>query len=370
MNFIPVAEPLLSGNEKKYLLECIETGWVSSEGPFVFRFEEQFAASINREHGILVTNGSDALELAVKALGIGPGDEVIMPAFTIISCAAAIVRAGATPVLVDCEPETWNIDVPAIEARITANTKAIMAVHIYGLPVDMDPVLDLARTHDLRIIEDAAEAIGLFYRGRPCGGFGDISTFSFYANKHVTTGEGGMVATSDPELAKRCRWYRDLCFGDDRFVHEDLGWNMRVSNFQAAVGVAQLENLEATIQRKQKMGRRYSKLLEGLQGVQLPPDTANESRNVYWVYGLVLNDEAPFDAKEAMRCLFEMKIGTRPFFWPMHEQPWLRERGLFEEDSHPVSERIARRGFYIPSGVALTDLQMDQVVEALFKLMA
>jgi perosamine synthetase len=202
---IPVNEPLLDGNEKKYLNQCIETGWISSEGPFVRQFEEQFAARVGRKHGIAVCNGSMALDAAVAALDIGPGDEVILPTFTIVSCAAAIVRAGAVPVVVDCDPHTWNMDVDLIEARITPQTKAIMVVHIYGLPVDMDPVLALAEKYGLRIIEDAAEMHGQTYKGRPCGSFGDISTFSFYPNKHVTTGEGGMIVTDDDDLAERCR---------------------------------------------------------------------------------------------------------------------------------------------------------------------
>jgi len=367
--FIPVAEPLLGGNEKKYLDECIETGWISSEGPFVRRFEDAFSRAVARDHGILVSNGSDALELAVKALGIGPGDEVIMPTFTIISCAQAVVRAGARPVLVDCEPTTWNMDVAAVAARITPRTKAIMAVHIYGLAVDMDPVMAIARKHGLKVIEDAAEAIGLAYKGRPCGGFGDVATFSFYANKHVTTGEGGMVVTGDAELAERSRWYRDLCFGAERFIHDELGWNMRVTNLQAAVGLAQLENLDATTKRKRRMGRRYNDLLRGVKGIQLPPVATAAAENVFWVYGLVLDDAVPFDAREAMRRLADRKIGTRPFFWPMHEQPVFREMGLFAGDSHPVAERIARRGFYIPSGVALTDGQMDRAAAALAQIL-
>jgi perosamine synthetase len=234
---IPVNEPLLDGNEERYLGECIRTGWISSEGPFVQRLEKGFAARVGRRHGIAVCNGSVALDVAIAALGLGPGDEVILPTFTIISCAAAIVRAGATPVLVDCEPDTWNTTVERIADRVTRRTKAIMIVHIYGLPVDMDPVIALARQRGLKIIEDAAEMHGQTYRGRPCGSLGDISTFSFYPNKLVTTGEGGMVLSDDAVLAAHCRGLRNLCFQPGkRFVHEELGWNFRLSNLQAAVG--------------------------------------------------------------------------------------------------------------------------------------
>ena len=267
---IPVNQPLLDGNEKKYLLECIETGWISSEGPFIKQFEEKFAARVDRKHGIAVCNGTAALDAAVEALGIGPGDEVILPAFTIISCIGQIVRAGAKPVLVDSDPATWNMDVSQIEGQITPRTKAIMVVHIYGLPVDMDPVLDIARRHGLKVIEDAAEMHGQNYKGRPCGSFGDISTFSFYPNKHITTGEGGMIVTNDDRLAEECRSLRNLCFQPQkRFVHERLGWNLRMTNMQAALGLAQLERLDDFVARKRRMGQRYTELLSGIPGIEL-----------------------------------------------------------------------------------------------------
>jgi perosamine synthetase len=365
---IPVNEPLLDGNEKKYLAECIDTGWISSDGPFIRKLEEGFARVSGRQHGIAVCNGSVALDVAVTALGIGAGDEVILPAFTIISCAAAIVRAGAKPVVVDSDPATWNMDVNLVEARITPRTKAIMVVHIYGLPVDMDPILALARKHSLKVIEDNAEMIGQTYKGRPCGSFGDISTVSFYPNKHVTTGEGGMVMTDDETLAAKCRSLRNLCFQKKRFVHEELGWNFRMSNLQAAIGVAQLERLEQSVQKKREMGRHYTQLLGGARQVQLPLAATSYAENIYWVYGLVLNDEVPFDAEGAAARLAAEGIGTRPFFWPIHEQPVFRKMGWFKDESCPVAERIARRGFYLPSGLALTPAQRETVAEIFQKV--
>lgn len=368
--FIPVNEPLLNGNEEKYLVECIRTGWISSEGPFIRKFEEQFAARMGRKYGVAVSNGSVALDAAVVALGIGAGDEVIMPTFTIISCAAAVVRAGAVPVVVDCDAATWNMDVAQIEARITYRTKAIMAVHIFGLPVDMKPLLALAQKHGLKVIEDAAEMHGQTYRGKPCGSFGDISTFSFYPNKHITTGEGGMIMTDDPALAERCRSLRNLCFKpEQRFVHDELGWNFRMTNLQAALGVAQLERLDEFVGIKRRMGARYTELLAGTPGIQLPLTHTGYADNIYWVYGMVLNDSVPFDAKEAMTRLNKLGIGTRPFFWPMHEQPALKKMGLFAGESHPVAERIARRGFYIPSGMALTSEQMERSAAAVKEIL-
>lgn len=369
MRGIPVNEPLLDGNEKKYLAECIDSGWISSEGPFVRAFENGFSKRVGRRHGIAVCNGTAALDAAFETIGLGPGDEVIMPAFTIISCIAHVVRCGATPILVDSQASTWNMDVAAIEQLVNARTKAILVVHTYGLPVDMDPVLDIAHRHGLHIIEDAAEMHGQTYRGRPCGSFGDLSTFSFYPNKHLTTGEGGMVVTDDDAFAEDCRSLRNLCFQPERrFVHERLGWNLRMTNLQAALGVAQLERLDEFVERKRVMGARYQELLCTLPGVQLPLARTDYADNIYWVFGLVLEDTIKLDAAAAMQRLGALGIGTRPFFCPMHEQPVLRRRGLFLNDSHPVSEQLYRRGFYIPSGMTLTESQATRVAEALHEV--
>lgn len=362
---IPVNEPLLNGNEKKYLTECIDTGWISSEGPFIKLFEEKMAERVGRKYGIAVSNGSVALDAAVLALGLAKGDEVIMPTFTIISCATAIVRAGATPVLVDSNPDDWNMNVEQIEAKITARTKAIMVVHIYGLPVDMRSVMALATKYRLKVIEDAAEQHGQYYDGKPIGSFGDISTFSFYPNKHITTGEGGMIVTDDEELAEKCRSLRNLCFvPQKRFLHYEMGFNFRMTNLQAALGVAQLERLDDFISIKKNMGRRYTESLKDVKGIQLPLERDAMAENIYWVYAVVLDDSISFDAEAAMKKLAEKKIGTRPFFWPMHEQPVFNEMRLFINEKHPVAERIARRGFYLPSGLGLKPTDIDVVCSA------
>lgn len=361
---IPVNTPDLSGNEKRYLMECIETGWISSEGPYVERFERQFAAVVDRRHGIACCNGSAALDIAVAAVGLRQGDEVIMPTFTIISPAASVVRAGAVPVLVDSDPSTWNMDVGQIEPKITSRTKAILVVHIYGLPVDMDPVIDIAERHGLAIIEDAAEMHGQLYRGRPCGSFGSISTFSFYPNKHVTCGEGGMLVTDSDDVAEACRSFRNLCFQKQRrFVHAELGWNSRMTNLQAAVGVAQLERLPAHVRRKREIGSLYASLLNGLPGVQLPLCRTDYAESIYWVYGLVLQ-RADLDVDGVVRQLGERGIGTRPFFWPMHEQPVFAERFAGQRFEH--AEQLARRGFYLPSGLGITDEEIRTVARAVW----
>lgn len=370
MDFIPVNEPLLDGNEKKYLCECIDTGWISSEGPFVKRFEEKMSASVNRKYGIAVANGTAALEIAAQALGIGKGDEIIMPTFTIISCAMAITKLGALPVLIDSDPYTWNMNIDQIEAKITEKTKAIMMVHLYGLPIEVDRVLALADKYNLQIIEDAAEMHGQTYRGKPCGSFGHISTFSFYPNKHVTTGEGGMIVTDDEELAERCRMLRNLCFRKDvRYVHDEISDNYRFTNLQAAVGLAQLERLEEFVEKKRQMGRFYTERLADIKGIRLPVPKTEDAYNIYWVFGLVLDRDSELSNREVTRRLASEGIGSRTFFWCMHEQPVYQKQGLFKGEHFEHAEYLARKGFYIPSGLALTEKQMEIVVEKLHKVL-
>ncbi len=361
MEFIPVNEPLLDGNEAAYVADCVKSGWISSAGSYLERFERDFAGYCGMPQGVAVANGTVALELAMRALDLPEGSEVILPSFTIISCAQAVVRAGCVPVVVDCDPATWCLDPAAAAAAVTARTRAIMPVHIYGHPVDMDPILELAQRHGLVVVEDAAEAHGAEYRGRKCGGLGDLACFSFYANKIVTTGEGGMVLARDPNLADRLRYFRNLCFlPAQRFLHEDLGFNYRLTNLQAALGVAQLERVERVIARKREMAARYR---EGLAGLPLAlPVEKTWARNVYWMYGLVLDDAVPFDAKELAVKLKAEGIETRPFFLGLHEQPVLHRLGFCRDLSLPVTERIYRRGLYLPSGQAITDAQIERVI--------
>lgn len=371
MDFIPVNEPLLNGNEKKYLCECIDTGWISSEGPYVKEFERKMSNTVGRKYGIAVSNGTAALEVAVQALGIQAGDEVIMPTFTIISCAMAVTKLGAVPVLVDSDISTWNMNVEEIEAKITNKTKAIMIVHLYGLPVEMDRVLELAEQYNLKVIEDAAEMHGQTYKGKQCGSFGDISTFSFYPNKHVTTGEGGMIVTDDEKLAERCRLLRNLCFRHDiRYVHDEISDNYRFTNLQAAIGLAQLERLDEFVERKREMGKYYTEKLRDVEGLMLPIERKDYADNIYWVYGLVLDKDIRIDNRIIQKLLSEKGIGTRTFFWCMHEQPVYRNAGLFLNDVYSNGEYLARKGFYIPSGLALTKRQMARVIEGVRDVMS
>ena len=363
---IPVNRPLLNGNEKKYLSECIDAQWISSEGPFIREFEEKFSKLVNRKFATAVSSGTAALDIALAALELAPGDEVIMPAFTIISCITAVLTAKAVPVLVDCDSRNFNMDANRIEKKITNKTKAILVVHIYGLPVDMDPVIELANKYKLKIIEDAAEMHGQYYKGRPCGSFGDISIFSFYPNKLITTGEGGMVLTDDARIADRANSLRNLCFNPQtRFVHEELGWNYRMTNMQAAIGVAQLERLAEFVRIKKNLGQIYNKLLNNMEKLYLPISKEEYAENIYWVYPILLKPIAKMNAKELARNLLDLGVQTRPFFWPMHKQPVFERLNLFLNESYPNSEYIAEFGLYLPSGVGTTDMEINDVSKAL-----
>lgn len=367
---IPVNEPLLNGREKQLLAECIDTGWVSSDGPFVKTFEHQFADYIGARHGVAVCNGTAALEVALYAAGVGRGDEVIMPTFTIVSCLVAALRLGAVPVLVDVTPDTWGMDVTQIAAKITPRTRAIMPVHMYGHPVDMDPVLALAAEHGLVVIEDAAEVHGAEYKGRKCGSLGHLSAWSFYANKIINTGEGGMVLTSDEAMAARAASYRNLCFRPERrFHHTELGYNFRMTNLQAALGVAQLERIDEFVAIKRRLGALYRDQLASIPFIRGQVEKP-WAKCVYWMYCVEIDPAGGFDADTAQRALAARGIGTRPFFLGLHEQPAAHDRGLFVGESYPVSERIARQGFYLPSGLTLTDAQVGEVTAALGDVVA
>lgn len=376
---IPVNEPLLGELEFENVAECLRTGWISSAGRFIEEFEERWAAYCGRQYGIAVSNGSTALTVAIACLRLKPGDEVILPTFTIVSCITAILENGGTPVLVDSDPRTWCMDVSQVEARITDRTRAVMPVHIYGHPVEMDPLLDLSGKYGFAIIEDAAEAHGAEYLSqaesktphwRRCGNFGLASTFSFYANKLITTGEGGMVITDDPQFAEDARSFRNLCFQPGRrFVHQELGFNFRLTNLQAAIGAAQVQRIDEIVARKRRMGQKYNLQLGDIPGLQLPIEES-WARNVYWMYGVVVDEDTGFDALKFAQALAERGVETRPFFVGMHEQPALHNRGLFLNEHYPVAERIARQGLYLPSGLALSDEQIDYVCEAVREVMS
>ena len=365
-SFIPVNQPLLEGNEKKYLNECINSGWISSEGRFVKLLEKKFSNYIGRKYGIAVSSGTAAIEIAFNTLNIKKDDEVIMSTFSIISCVLPLIRINAKPVLVDCDPLTWNIDHTQIEKKITKKTKAIMITHIYGLSVDVNPILKIAKKYKLKIIEDAAESHGLKYKNKFCGSFGDISIFSFYSNKLITTGEGGMILTNNKNISNKSKSLRNLCFNNkNRFKHYDLGWNYRMSNVQAAIGLAQFEKINFFIKKKILMGQFYTNNLKNLKTIQIPLIKTQYCENIYWVYGIVLKNNCKISASKAMKILAKKGIGSRPFFYPINKQPILNKYGYFKNVSCPIAEKISKNGFYIPSGLSLSKLEMKKVSDTL-----
>ena len=368
---IPVNKPLFISGETKYLTECIKTGWISSEGPFVKEFENKFAAYIGKGYGTAVSSGTAALEVAMGAIGLKPGDEVIMPTFTIMSCAVAVVAYGGIPVFVDAEPDTWNIDVSQIEKKITKRTKAIMAVHIYGHPCDMDAIRRIAKRKGLIVIEDAAEAIGAEYKGKKCGSLGDISCFSFYPNKTITTGEGGMLLTNSRHFKERADMLRNLGFiKKKRYFHSEIARNYRMTNIQAALGVAQMKNIKKFVRMKRERGKLYNKLLAGIPGIQLPVERP-WAKNIYWMYGIVLRSPADTFRKK----LANRDIGTQPFFYPLHRQPVWRKsqyRKVREKNKggFPVADKIAKRGLYLPSGLGTTEKEIRYTASAVKNLLS
>lgn len=371
---VPVNTPVFNGNEKKYLMDCIDSGWISSAGAYIEKFEEGMSRLVSQKHGVAVSNGTAALETAVLALNLPKGSEVILPDFTIISCVQAIVKAGLIPVPVDCTSDTWNLDVSKVEEKINSKTKAIMVVHIYGLPVDMDPIWNLAKKYDLLIIEDAAEAHGLTYRNKQCGGLGDISIFSFFPNKHITSGEGGMVLTSNEAFYDRAKNVRNLFFDPERrYIHDEFGSNFRMTNIQAAIGLAQLEQIDKTVIRKREIGRFYQESLADIDSVQLPIEKTDYADNIYWVFGIVLLDSER-KADDIMKKLGEKGIGTRHFFYPIHKQPALIKeecckKEYLDDNQFKNSDYICDHGFYIPSGLGLKIDEQKYVVDELRKLL-
>jgi len=362
---IPVCEPLLTGKEIEYVSDCITTNWISSKGKYIEKFENGFAEYCGTKHGISASNGTTALHLALASLGIGRGDEVIIPTFTMIATAFSVAYCGATPVVVDSEPGTWNMDAGQIEDKITEKTKAIMPVHIYGHPCDMDPINGIAERHNLRVVEDAAEAHGAEYKGRKAGNLSDVGCFSFYANKIITTGEGGMVITNDDETAEKARALKDLAhMKGKRFLHDMVGYNYRMTNIQAAIGLAQLERLDEFAEMRRKNAQLYNELLGEVKGITTPVEK-DYAKNVYWMYSITVGKEFGMTRDELMKRLAEKGIETRAFFIPVHKQPAFLEMGLFKEESYPVSEEISQTGLYLPSSSGLKEEEINLICNTL-----
>ena len=361
MHNIPVNTPDLSGNEKKYLIDCIDSNWISSEGPYVKKFEDDFSKYIGVQFGVAVSSGTAAMDVLVDYLDLKAGDEVIVPSFTIVSVVAQIVRSGATPIFADCDPLTWNITIDEIERLLSARTRAVVVVHTYGHPVDVDPIALICREKNIFLIEDAAEMHGQTYKGKMCGSLADASIFSFYPNKHLTTGEGGMVLTDRKEVADHARAARNLFFGPKRYIHERLGWNYRMTNMQAAIGCAQLERIGDFVERKRVLGRKYRSAFSGISNIQMLAQSTNYSESIDWVFGIVLTGAQSENRDKVCQLLEESGVGTRAFFYPLHLQPFIQKE-FGASPKLPECERIAQAGFYIPSGLGMTDAEHDRVI--------
>jgi perosamine synthetase len=365
---IPVFEPIIEEDEIAAVVDALRKGEISgSFGQYIPNFEQAFADYCGVKYGIAVTSGSTALHIAVTAAGIGEGDEVLVSASTNIATALAVIHNNAIPVPIDSEPLTWNLDLDLIESLITPKTKAIIPVHLYGHPVDMDRLMQIAEKYHLIVIEDAAEAHGATCRGKVIGSFGDMSCFSFYANKLITTGEGGMILTDNKEYADKLKLLRNLAFTQPRFWHEEAGFNFRMTGYQAAMGLVQVGKLDRIIADKIKMARLYDKYLAGIKGLQLPY-TADWATNVYWMYGIVLNADFGISRDELVQKLRSAGIDTRTFFCPMNIQPCLQKRKGFRQISCPVAENIWENGLYLPSSTHLTEEQIRFVADEIRKL--
>jgi perosamine synthetase len=366
---IPVAEPALLGNELKYVTDCITTSWISSQGSYVKRFEAEFAARLGVPHALAVSNGTVALHLALKAFDIGPGDEVIVPDLTFAATINSVLHAGATPVIVDVDPDTWNIDPAAIASVITPRTRAIMPVHLYGQPADMDAIMALAERRGLIVIEDAAEAAGALHKDRPCGSIGHAGTFSFFSNKVTTPGEGGMVVFRDDRAAEHARRLRDHGMNPaKRYWHDEVGFNYRLTNLQAAIGCAQLEQFDGFLQRKLAIAAAYRTRLGRIEGLRLPPEIPG-MRNSHWMVSIIAElDRVGLDRDAFMARLGKAGIETRPLFYPLHQMP--PYRAFAGNRAFPHADRLSANGLSLPSGVTLTDGQLDYICGVIERCLA
>ena len=367
--FFPVSIPYISQKDINSVNKSLKDGWISSDGPNVEKFEKKFSKYVERKYSIAVSNGTAALEIAIKALDIKKGDEVLIPNFTIISNALAVIKQHAKPVLIDCSADNWNIKVEDIEKKINKKTKAIIVTHIYSFANDMDKIMKICRKKNIFVIEDAAEVLGLKYNNKKCGSFGDISTFSFYANKQITTGEGGMISVNSQKLYNKCKSLRNLCFGKiNRFNHDDIGWNYRMTNIQASLGLSQIKNINRIVKRKMEIGKKYYFNLFKNKYIKILSPKNTNSKNIYWVVGIVIKNKKSL-AIDVAKKLKKFGIMTRPFFWPMHEQDIFKKMKLFKKGNYPNSSYIARYGLYLPSYYKLRNNEVDYISKIVNKVL-
>jgi perosamine synthetase len=365
---IPVNRPKLEPIDVKAVIATLEDNWISGDSKPVKDLETNLASKLGTSQAICLTNGSAAIDVSIEALDLAQGAECIVPTFTIISTVSNLARSGAIIKLVDADPKTWCMNTEDALNELTENTRLIFPVHTYGLPVDMDPILSASQDKDIFVLEDAAEALGLKYREKYCGTIGDAGIFSFYANKIVTGGEGGAVISNNNEFANRIRYLKNLCFEDERYVHRELGWNLRMPALSASMINSQLERLDHLALKKRDIGLLYRELLKGHPWLSFQEDVTDYAVNNYWVFGILLNPDCPFNAKELQTKLLSMGIETRRFFCPMHLQPALKSVIAQAGKKYPVSENLWYRGLYLPSGLGNTESEFQQVSEVLWGL--
>lgn len=369
---IPVSEPFIDEADRAAVADAMSRAALSGHmQDYIVKFEKDFSAYCGVENGIATNNGTTSIHLIMAALGIGPGDEVLVSTYTNMATFFAVLYQGATPVPIDIEPDTWNMNPDLLERAITSRTRAILPVHIFGHPVDMDPVRAIAQDRGLKVVEDAAQSHGALYKGAKTGSLSDAASFSFYSNKIITTGEGGMVVTNDAGIAQSCRAYRNLCYGlgEDRFLHEAVGFNYRMSNLHAAIGWAQVGKIESNVARKRQIAGWYHERLKSRPEFQLPIEKP-WARNVFWMYHLVLTDACKTRRGTVMGRLKDQGIESRPGFTPFNRQKIAQSRGLAAEGDCPVANHVGERAFYVPSGTALTEAQVDIVCAALIRAVA
>jgi perosamine synthetase len=367
-NFIPVNKPVVSKDDINHVVKSLKEGWISGEGPYVKKFEENYARYHKRKYAIAVSNGTAALEIALKSLNLKKNSEIIVPAFSIISTALCVIKNNLKPVLVDSDLDNWNMIPDQIIKKINKKTKAIIITHIYGYPVDMEKVLSVAKKRKIFIIEDAAEMIGQKYKKKICGSFGDISTFSFYANKHITTGEGGMIVTNNKMIFEKSRSLRNLCFGVEanRFNHDDIGWNYRMSSMQAAMGISQLKKIDYLVRRKREIGKLYFSLLKKNISIKIQKPSLKYADNIYWVFGVLLTSNSKINRENVVKKLLKKNIQTRNFFYPMHKQKIFQKLKTFSKNSYfPNAEFLSKNGFYLPSGLGVTNNEIRYICKEL-----
>jgi len=362
--FIPISEPSITDKEADYVLQAVKSGWVSSLGEFITKFEEKFAEYIGVKYALTTCNGTTALHLALVSLGIKEGDEVIVPDLTFVATANAVTYTGAKPVFADVDPETWCIDPDDIKKKITPRTKAIIPVHLYGHPANMDEINKIAKEHNLYVIEDSAEALGAEYKGKKVGSLSDCGVFSFYGNKIITTGEGGMITTNDENLYEKAKYLRDHAMSKEkRYWHTQIGFNYRITNIQAALGLAQLERINELIEKRRQIFSWYKEFLQGIDGIKLNPEKP-WAKNVYWMVCLVLEKDFRIDRDELMSKLRERGIDTRPFFYPISDMP------MYHKSNTPVAHRISQRGLNLPTFFNITKDDVKFICDTLKEVLA